>query len=76
MEEAISAAPFSKLNHNIYEIIEILMYLDRSIALKFMFSLTKQSRTFFQKHFISINNGFINEGLIVYPLGCFFNHYF
>jgi hypothetical protein len=76
MEEAVSVLPFSKLSHDIYLTLEVLMYVERSKALDFMFGVNKEVRAFVHNHFISIRNGFINEGLIVYDLKCTFNHYY
>jgi len=60
--------PFRKLRQDIYLTLEILMFAERSLALEFMFCVNKESRTFLHRHFISIQNGFINEGLIVHDL--------
>lgn len=76
MEEAVSALPFSKLSHDIYLALEVLMHVERKQALDFMFGVNKQARSFVKNHFISIRNGFINEGLIIYDLKCTFNHYY
>jgi hypothetical protein len=52
-----------------------MMYVDRSQALQFMFSVNKEARAFLHQHFISIQNGFINEGLIAHRVYCKFNDY-
>jgi hypothetical protein len=38
-----------------------------------MFSLNKETRIFLQQHYITIKNGFINEGLIDYKISYEFN---
>jgi hypothetical protein len=76
MEDSVNAFAFTKLTHDIYLILEILMHVERSLLLEFMFGVNEQVRSFVKKHFISIRNGFINEGLIVYDFRCNFNHYY
>ena len=51
------------------------MYVERSQVLEFMFGVNKETRSFLFQHFISIKNGFINEGLIEYDLDCNYNDY-
>jgi hypothetical protein len=75
MEEAVTSFPFRKLRYEIYLTLDIMMYVERSKALEFMFFVNKEARAFLHQHFISIQNGFINEGLIVYDLSCNFNGY-
>ncbi len=50
MEEALYAFPFRKLSCK-YHIIEIIMHIDRSQALHFMFEVNKQTRSFLHKHY-------------------------
>jgi hypothetical protein len=45
-----------------------MMHVERSQALEFMFGLNKEARTYLNSHYISIRNGFINEGLIFHYL--------
>jgi hypothetical protein len=40
-----------------------------------MFDLNKATRNFLLKNSLTIRNGFINEGLIVYDLGCKFKDF-
>jgi hypothetical protein len=51
------------------------MHVDRSQALEFMFSLNKEARAFVSKHYFTIQNGFINEGLIVHEFSHLFKDY-
>ena len=51
------------------------MNVERSKSLEFMFGVNKETRKFLCQHYISIKNGFINEGLIVYDLECYYNDY-
>jgi hypothetical protein len=64
MLENVSAFPFPKLIYELYLIIDVMMHVDHQEAYKFMFSISKEIRRFFQNNFISIRNGFINNGLI------------
>jgi hypothetical protein len=75
MEEAVTSFLFRKLRYEIYLTLDIMMYVERSQALEFVFCVNKEARAFLHQHFISIQNGFINEGLIVYDLSCNFNGY-
>ena len=38
-----------------------------------MFNLNKEARVFLQSKFITIRNGFENEGLITYQISCDYN---
>ena len=66
MEEVVTSFPFRKLRYEIYLTLEVMMYVERSQALEFMFCVNKEARAFLHQHFVSIQNGFINEGLIVH----------
>ena len=68
MKTLANAFPFHKLKQEKYLIIEVIMYLKHGEASKFMFSLNKESRKFLEDNFITIHNGFENEGL----LPCYF----
>ena len=43
-----------------------MMHVDYLEAYNFMFAVNKEGRSFLQNKFITIRNGFINEGLITY----------
>ena len=75
MEEVVTLFPFRKLRYQKYLTLDVMMYVERSKALEFIFCVNKEARAFLHQHFISIQNGFINEGLIVYDLSCNFNGY-
>ena len=75
MEEAVTSFLFRKLRYEIYLTLDIMMYVERSQALEFVFCVNKEARAFLHQHFISIQNGFINEGLIFYDLSSKFNGY-
>jgi hypothetical protein len=68
MEEGSHTFPFFKLRHDIYLTLEVMMYVERSQAFEFMQAVNKEGRSSIQKQYISIKNGFINEGLIVHDL--------
>ena len=75
MEKTVTSFPFHKLRHEKYLTLDVMMYVERSKALEFIFYVNKEARAFLHQHFISIQNGFINEGLIFYDLSCNFNGY-
>ena len=56
--------PFSKLRYNLT--LEVLMNIDYSDTLSFMFRANKESRTFLINKLAMIRNGFENEGLNIY----------
>lgn len=75
MEESVSAFPFIKLRCNKFLTIEVMMFIDHQEAYKFMFSLNKAMRSFFQQNIMTIQSGFINDGLIDYELDHYFNSF-
>ena len=64
MAESLSDFPFHKLGNNKFLTIEVMMYVDHQEVNKFMFAVNQETRSFIQQNFISIRNGFTNEGLI------------
>ena len=68
MEEAVTTFPFRKLRLYTYLIVDVMMCIEKSKALEFIFCVNKEARKFIQHNLIKIQNGFINEGLIVYDL--------
>ena len=56
MEEAVSAFPFRKLKLYIYLTLDIMMYVERSEVLQYMFGINKEARKFLHQNFISIQN--------------------
>jgi hypothetical protein len=75
MEETLTTFLFRQLRYDIFLTLDTMMYVERSKALEFMFGVNKEGRSFLCQHYISIKNGFINEGLIEYGLGCNYNDY-
>jgi hypothetical protein len=75
MAESLSEFPFRKLRYVTYLTIDVMMYVDHPEVYKFMFTLNKEARKFLQDKFITIRNGFVNDGLITYELGKDFLHY-
>ena len=49
------------------------MHREYEEAYKFMFTINKEGRYFLLKNFITIRNGFINDGLIPFEWKCDFN---
>ena len=79
MVESLSDFPFSKLKHHKYLTLVVMMYIEHQQVFEFMFTCNKKARAFFQHNYLTIRNGFVNDGLIPY---CFdndpdkqFNHY-
>lgn len=64
--ESASPFPFRKLRYSKYLILEVMMYEDHYSACEFMFAISKEARIFIQNNFITVKNGFINEGLVVF----------
>jgi hypothetical protein len=56
--------PFCKIRYYIYLALDVMMYLDHEDAFKFMFKINKEGRKFIINNFITVRNGFINDGLI------------
>jgi hypothetical protein len=44
------------------------MHVEYQEACKFMFAVNKEARSFLLNNFITIRNGFINDGLIPYVI--------
>ena len=69
MAESVSGFPFFKLRYEKYLILDVMMYVEHQQVLQFMFTCNKQARTFLQQNYITVRNGFVNDGLTSY----FFN---
>ena len=66
MEESVSDFPFSKLRHHKYLTLDVMMYVDHQQVFEFMFACNKKARAFLQHNYLTIRNGFVNDGLIPY----------
>ncbi len=66
MEECSRRFPFHQLRHDIYLTLEVLMYVEHPEVLKKMFEVNIEARSYIENNFITIRNGFINNGLIIY----------
>ena len=75
MVESLSEFPFRKLRYDTLLTLDVMMYVDRADVQKFMFTLNKEARKFLQDNFITVRNGFVNDGLITYQIGYGFNDY-
>ena len=75
MVECLNDFPFRKIRFSKYLTLEVMMYVEHPDIYKFMFTLNKKTRSFIQSYFITIRNGFNNEGLITYYLQNDFFHY-
>ena len=68
MVESLSDFPFRKLRDEKYLTLELMLYIEHPEVLQFMFSVNKETRKFLESNFITIRNGFVNEGLITFEL--------
>ena len=68
MVESESDFLFRKLKHDKYLTLEVMTFVEHPDVYKFMFTVNKKSRSYLKENFITIQNGFINEGLITYQL--------
>jgi hypothetical protein len=66
MEETLCNFPFRKLRYDKYLVLEVILHVDRDVALNFMFTISKEGRAFLKENFITFKNELINEGLITY----------
>ena len=66
MVVSVSDFPFSKLRYEKYLTLDVMMYVEHQQVLQFMFTCNKQARIFLQNNFITVRNGFVNDGLIPY----------
>lgn len=67
--------PFRRLRSYNYLILDVLMNIEREEVIKFMFAVNKVTRNFVNTKYITIQNGFTNEGLVTYKLESNFNTY-
>ena len=54
MVESLLDYPFRKLRYSKYLTLEVMMYVDREEAFKFMFTVNKEARSFLYQKFITI----------------------
>ena len=66
MVEPVSDFPFCKLRYKKGVIYNIMMHVEHQQVLQFMFTCNKQARTFLKQNYITVRNGFVNDGLIPY----------
>ena len=62
--ESVSAFPFCQLRYYTYLTLDVLMYIEYEDAYNFMFYINKYARKFIVNNFITVKNGFNNDGLI------------
>jgi hypothetical protein len=75
MVESHSDFPFRLLRQDAYLTLEVMLYVEHPMVLDFMFRINKETRSFLQRNYISVNNGFTNEGLITYEFKNILCHY-
>ena len=73
MVETVSSFPFQRIRYDKFLILDVMMNVKYQESYNFMFGVNKEARLFLQNNFISIRNGFINDGLIQYEIKCDFN---
>jgi hypothetical protein len=66
MVESEGNFPFRKLENDKYLTLDVMMHIEHQYVLKFMCTVNQRSRAFLTQNFITIKNGFTNEGLIPY----------
>ena len=66
MVELPGCFPFRKLYHDKYLTLDVMMYVEPQDVLKFMFTVNKETRAYLTQNSSTIQNGFINGGLITY----------
>lgn len=66
--DSMSSFPFRKLLLDKYLTLYVLMNVDYTDALNFMFATNKDVRSFLITNFITLKNEFENNGLIEYHL--------
>ena len=74
MVESLNNFPFRKLAQDKYLTLEVMIFVEYLNVCEFMYSVNLETRNFVQRNFITIRNGFINEGLITYELSDYFNY--
>jgi hypothetical protein len=68
MVETVTVFPLSKLRYDTYLVLDVMMHVEYQEAYMFMFAVNKEARSFLLNNFISIRNGFNNDGLIPYEI--------
>ena len=68
MVEYVYHFPFRKLKYDKFLTLEVMKYVENREVCNFMFCVNNMSRSYIQDNFITIQNEFINEGLITYQL--------
>jgi hypothetical protein len=76
MVESVSIFPLPKLRQFTILTLDVMMHVEFEEACKFMFSISKEGRSFLFNNLITIGNGFINDGLFPFEWKDDFNSYF
>jgi len=66
MDECHSNFLFRKLTYDKYLTLEVMLNVEHPEIYNFMFRVNKYTRSFLHNNFITVRNGFINEGLITH----------
>ena len=56
--------PFRKLRHYTFTTLDVLMYVKYEDVCELVFKINKEARKYIVNNFITVRNGFINDGLI------------
>ena len=74
MEKTLSNFIFSKLRYEKFLTLEVMLYVEQQEIYNFMFTVSKETRSYLLLNFITVKNAFINEGLITHLLrDCFYS---
>ena len=68
MVESLSDFPFRKLQCDKLLTLEVMMFVDHQEVKQFMFNLNKKARSYIQTNIVTVQNGFINEGLVTFKV--------
>ncbi len=56
--------PFPKLREDKYLILDVMIFIEYDDITYLMFDANKETRKFLHENYITIRNGFINDGLV------------
>ncbi len=54
-----------KVKFYIYDLVDVMMYLEPERCYEFLFNVNRESRCFLEHRYPTFNRGFENEGLYV-----------
>ena len=66
MENSLSHFPLPKLRLYKYLTLNVMTNIDYEQGFQFMFAVNKAGRAFIKKHYFTILNEYINDGIITF----------